>query len=167
MSDNNQKIIELLDRLGLAETDDGFVVKAEIVNGDASNALHVGEGADDAVHHLLGWCGCGMPDAASAYVFNALRHLYDFDASSSAPINGIERRQPAMAPFFTQEYDDRCKAREDARKETFCGNGAEYFFWYWADEKGLIEHGGSVPGWLTDKGRMVLELLHLMQESAQ
>ena len=31
-----------------------------------------------------------------------------------------------------------------------------YLVWYWLDSKDFTEHGGSVPGWLTDKGRDLL-----------
>jgi len=31
-----------------------------------------------------------------------------------------------------------------------------YFAYYVLTEKGLIEHGSSVPGWLTDKGEELL-----------
>lgn len=32
----------------------------------------------------------------------------------------------------------------------------EYFMWYWLDKEEYTEHGGSVPGWLTDKGKQLL-----------
>lgn len=36
---------------------------------------------------------------------------------------------------------------------------AGYLLEYTMDRVGLTEHGGSVPGWLTDKGREILALL--------
>lgn len=39
--------------------------------------------------------------------------------------------------------------------------------WYWLDNKGYTEHGGSVPGWLTEEGWKLLEdLEELMAEAA-
>ena len=38
--------------------------------------------------------------------------------------------------------------------------GPAYFVYYVLDEKGLTEHGVGVPGWLTDKGRKLLEDLN-------
>lgn len=48
---------------------------------------------------------------------------------------------------------------EDGRRSHFASVGAEYFFYYWCANEGLEEHGGAVPGWLTDKGHTVLSLL--------
>ena len=37
------------------------------------------------------------------------------------------------------------------------------FFFYWCDKEGLSDHGVSIPGWLTDRGRLVLEALNEMR----
>jgi hypothetical protein len=37
--------------------------------------------------------------------------------------------------------------------------GVDYFTCYMLTHIGILDHGTSVPGWLTDKGRLVLALL--------
>lgn len=80
---------------------------------------------------LLGSCGCGNPEANVDYVEKMiLHHVADWSTS------------PGRSSQTTQEeYNDP----------------AVQFFLYWADDKGLSEHGSSIFGsWLTDKGRQLL-----------
>lgn len=81
---------------------------------------------------MLDFCGCGSPDEAMNYVGDALRLIVN--------------RQGLAYPEWEKET-----------KKLFNSDGAEYFMWYFLDNKGLTEHGGSVPGWLTDKGKALLE----------
>lgn len=37
--------------------------------------------------------------------------------------------------------------------------GVDYFTYYMLTHIGILDHGTSVPGWLTEKGRLVLALL--------
>ncbi len=86
---------------------------------------------------VLGFCGCGMPDAALEYVRKALQIVDDL-------------KQLVWEKKLTYEQ------WEERKKEVFANKGAEYFMWYFLDNKELTEHGVSVPGWLTKKG---IELL--------
>lgn len=43
--------------------------------------------------------------------------------------------------------------------------GLSCWWLYWIDHIGLTEHGGSVPGWLTDKGKEVLKAMIEIGES--
>ncbi len=79
----------------------------------------------------LGFCGCGMPDELLPYVADALRHVADL--SNNSP----------------DAWDER-------RAELYPVPGSDWFMWEVLNEKGLTEHGGSVPGWLTDKGKALL-----------
>lgn len=83
---------------------------------------------------LLGFCGCGQPDAALRYVLGGL----DLIAEK------INWDDPKSLPDH--------RARERAH---FGSDGAAYFFWYWATNEDLAEHGGSVPGWLTQRGEQI------------
>jgi hypothetical protein len=88
---------------------------------------------------ILGFCGCGCPDESVKYVGKALRLIQDradtWDNRTSMPF---------------EEWKAKCK-------ELFKTSEAEYFMFYYLDSKDLTEHGGSVPGWLTDKGRELME----------
>lgn len=80
---------------------------------------------------VLGFCGCGNPDSAMKYVRDALL-------------------------LVSKKYEigySEWKLRVD---KLFPILGSEYFMWYFLDNKGFTEHGGSVPGWITDKGEELL-----------
>lgn len=124
---------ELLAELGYTATPDG-----EYQNRDG---VVVGADVWDVIHDVFGWCGCGCPDPARQIVFDVFRCVYDKeDPRWVDEIPGFPRRAPAP------EY-------------AWPSVAVEYFFWYWADARDLMEHGTAVPGWLTEKGRTVLELL--------
>lgn len=74
----------------------------------------------------FGWCGCGDPEAALEYVYKYLKGYQDSREG---------------------------KITWEKRDELFSSEGEMYFFLYWADDKGLMEHGTSVwSGWITKKG---------------
>lgn len=82
---------------------------------------------------VLGFCCCGVPEYSLSIVYKALSLLnsyrkdeIDYDSFS----NGC------LKQFGSQEIT--------------------YFIWYTIDEMGLTEHGGSVPGWMTEKGKELL-----------
>jgi hypothetical protein len=79
---------------------------------------------------VLGFCGCGAPELSLAFVRDGLQH--------------IEWRLDSKATWDEKE----AKALE-----LFGSEAGAYFFYYFVDRGDLTEHGGSVPGWLTDKGR--------------
>lgn len=85
---------------------------------------------------ILGFCGCGRPQTAMEYVRASLQNVSD-------------KRN--------MTYDEWAAEK----KKLFTSDGQEYFMWYFLDNKGLTEHGGSVPGWLTVDGE---ELLHDLTE---
>jgi len=84
----------------------------------------------------LGLCGCGHPEDAARYLADVLRH--------------IDRlKYEVWEEKLT--YDEWM----EAGKSLFVNGGAECFTYYFLDNLDLIEHGGSVPGWLTEKGDQV------------
>ena len=103
-------------------------------------------GPDDVFHEeeidvvlggMLGFCGCGMPDEAAAFLFKLLSML---DQRSAI------------------DYKERFNIRDGL----FSGehkNGTAYLLYYFLDKEEITEHGGSVPGWLTEKGQMILDHL--------
>jgi hypothetical protein len=99
---------------------------------------------EDVFLDILGFCGCGMPDAAIRYVRDCLQQVKD--------LGDLDRKNG-----WSESY----KKWENRNKELFVNGGSEYFMWYYLDNKGFTEHGGSVPGWLTEKG---LDLLSDLNE---
>lgn len=85
---------------------------------------------------VLGFCGCGIPEETAEWV---LRGLEAIDRP-------FQREEKEWQAFYPQWQDELRSLYGD-------NDAARYFFWYWCDDKGLTEHGGGVPGWLTDKGK--------------
>lgn len=84
-----------------------------------------------AAQHL-GWCGCGMPEAAAAWLRRALE----------------------AHPSYEHQAVQRSVWGEDA--------GREYVLRYLLDHAAFTEHGGSVGGaWLTERGERVLAALQV------
>lgn len=102
------------------------------------------DSAEDLVSGMLGFCGCGAPDLALDYV--------------GAGLDLVAQR---MALWESQDghAETRFKATEARELEHFGTDGARYFFWYWADGEGFLEHGSLVPGWLTERGKQMLALI--------
>ena len=89
---------------------------------------------------VFGFCTCGAPDAALTLMRDAMRLI-----ELRGPSNPRQHRQ-----WFDEVYVPRLR-------EVFGEfDGAQYVVWYLLEDKGLTEHGGSVPGWLTPKGHEVL-----------
>jgi len=89
----------------------------------------------------LNLCGCGMPEKALLFIRDVLAHVQErFDLE--LPWSETEIRRKAILPTY----------------------GIEYFTFYMLDDLGLLEHGSSVPGWLTDEGKAVLNLLNKFKE---
>lgn len=87
---------------------------------------------------VLGGCGCGCPDENVRYVRDALAL--------------VAEKCPDGADWKIWYAEHRKKT--DA---LFGNQAAEYFMWYWLAENELTEHGGSVPGWLEQRGQDLLE----------
>lgn len=94
---------------------------------------------------FCGFCGCGNGSAALEHVLGGLEIIAE------------------KAPPDRKDFDKWWKKHQADEQAHFGNSGAAYFFYYWAAKQDLTEHGGSVPGWLTDKGK---ELLGLLREWA-
>lgn len=100
------------------------------------------ESAEDFLQiSTLGFCGCGCPEESLGYVRDVLQH-----------IDNLKQ----LVWEKKQTYEEW--AAEGSK--LFSNDGARYFTFYVLDQKELTEHGGSVPGWLTGKGRELLEDLN-------
>lgn len=78
---------------------------------------------------ILGFCCCGRPFESLSYIRRGL------------------------------ELIDEREGHKKRLADHFQTDAAMYFFYYWCDKEELTEHGGSVPGWLTEKGSALLSLL--------
>ena len=85
----------------------------------------------------LNFCGCGSPEDALSFVRSSLRIVSDLKAKVWEKTETWE------------SWDARCNA-------LFGSDGCRYFTFYFLDHHELTEHGGAVPGWLTDKGKELL-----------
>ena len=110
---------------------------------DATGFIHSG---------LMGFCGCGMPEDSLRYVREGMRILRNLQSD-------VDK----------DDVEDHYRRHKEACKAHFGSDGAEYFFWYWLnDTMEWAEHGGSVPGWLTETGEAILadlEQLDLEEET--
>lgn len=90
---------------------------------------------------VLGFCGCGSPGDSLAYILRGLELIGE------------------ASPNERSEWRDWYVGHRARMDEHFKSTGAEYFFLYWCDKEGFTDHGGSVPGWLTESGRSLLAML--------
>lgn len=97
---------------------------------------------EDIVHsHFFGFCGCGDPEGNLQYIRDGLDFIdWRFNVENT-PFEKIKEKQ----------------------LEIFGNEKAAYFFYYWCDKEDLTEHGGSVPGWLSEKGKLILDILKTLK----
>ncbi len=110
----------------------GFEDSDGLYHEDATDLIQCG---------LLGLCGCGGPEDNLSYILAGLALIDE------------------QIPDLKGALDEWWEGHKARIADHFKSPEGEYFFYYWADKEGLTDHGGSVPGWLTDKGRALLSLL--------
>jgi hypothetical protein len=103
---------------------------------------------------ILKFCGCGDQTAALTYVRDVLKHI----DSRNKPHRPASWYTPENRTAWEQEQ----LARAQKDRNFYASVGAEYFVYYMLDHLQLIDHGSMVPGWLSDKGREVLEDLEIL-----
>lgn len=101
----------------------------------------------NSIQTELGFCTCGN-------AYDNLRYIRDGLAHIDSP-----------RPEGNNEWDKWYKQWLADGIALFGNERARYFFFYWADAAELTEHGGSVPGWLTDKGHDLLSCLKAKLEA--
>lgn len=91
--------------------------------------------AEDFIQtHVFGFCGCGNTEDTLKYIRDHMQLLDDHKKNHFGPETGA--------------------------RYTF--SPAEYLVWYELDRVRLTEHGGAVPGWLTQFGEEMLHDLNIM-----
>ena len=96
---------------------------------------------------IIRMCGCGDPESNLRYIQRGLEIVAiraDCFVNGHIDWNALTLSATDM------------RARENSH---FCSDVAKDFFYYWADKEGYTEHGTALPGWLTDKGKHLLDLL--------
>ena len=102
---------------------------------------------------ILGFCGCGIPDETREYVEEGLSII------ESISVFAREHADP-----FSEDFDAFHKAKRQRIVARFTNMESWYFFLYWCDAEKLVEHGSSLPGWLTEKSSNLLSLLRQVKE---
>jgi hypothetical protein len=92
--------------------------------------------------YVIGQCGCGDPTSNVKYVGKMLAYVHDLKQSVWSKDISYEEWQEKGRDLGT--------------------HSSIQFMFYWLDEKGFTEHGGSIPGWLTDEGLELLEDIKAM-----
>lgn len=88
---------------------------------------------------LFGFRGCGCPESNLKFIRDVMEilkwwHFYMKD----------------------KKFDDVYPEYQKRLKDLCSNEGALYLAYYVLHDKGFTEHGGSVPGWLTDNGEELL-----------
>lgn len=88
---------------------------------------------------IIGHCGCGNPE-------NNLKLIYDM-----LIINKRQRDEPAPS-YVGNKWNEHCKKHNDEYKTYIIENWKRFrdFFFYVMTDKDIMEHGGSIPGWVCD-----------------
>lgn len=113
--------------------DNGFEDADGCWHDDADSLLQTG---------ILKFCACGCPEDNLDYILGGLELIAE----------KVPEGDRAAFVAWWEQHQTRVRTH-------FGSDGAAYFFYYWADKEGFTEHGGSVPGWLTDKGTDLLLML--------
>lgn len=89
------------------------------------------EDAEDFLGSFFGFCGCGRPDVALKYMRDCMSHILELEE---------------LVWEKKMSYDDW----EKKQKSLYINEGAMYAIYYLLSDKDITEHGGGVPGWLSN-----------------
>lgn len=96
----------------------------------------------------LGICGCGNPEDTHEVIRQILNIQSDYDNYESVQ----------------KKFSDLCNS--DMENDNY--HGLIQFVLYILNNKGFLEHGGSVGGaWLTEKGKIYLDLLNMAHKISE
>ncbi len=100
--------------------------------------------ADFILTGCFDFCACGSPMEAIKFIKEGLEY--------------IDWRSQEIKAYSGEQYKEAWARIKEQEGVKFASLGGATFFYYWATNENLIEHGGSVPGWLTPKGEKVINL---------
>lgn len=90
--------------------------------------------AEAFLAYKIGMCGCGQPEEGFKYVLAVLRAV--------------------EAQFGRYDKDSDLHSITGPLWHSV---GEREFVLHMLNEHGLLEHGGAIPGWLTPKGREIMD----------
>lgn len=100
-------------------------------------------------YHEIGLCGCGNPE----FTYEVIRQILNIQSKRFDSAETYKERQ--------KHFSDLCNSSMD--NENYYG--LIQFVLYILDDKGFLEHGGSIGGaWLSEKGTIYLDLLNVWTE---
>ena len=103
---------------------------------------------EDLIHNgFFNFCCCGIPENSLRFVWEVLYNLDYIWKHKDSP---------------SEEWSQLWRDWENKQKD----KNAVYFLYYWLDNEGFTEHGGSVPGWLTVDGEDLLKSLNKIFNNA-
>lgn len=111
---------------------------------DAERAL------DNLLITTIGFCGCGHSVDAREVIRKLLQAVFDH-----------QQRNDAETEFSIARGSAEQMWNEMKSAVTDNPDGAVYALLYWLNHAGLLEHGGSVPGWIDESGIKVLKMLQI------
>lgn len=116
----------------------------------ATNGATFGDVETFILEGLMGFCGCGKPWAANKVLYKSLLHI-----ESLCQFRDRNSGIPGSDSQWTKDFDSWNKAGV----ELFGNEGIEMLIYYMLNKAEMIEHGGSVPGWLSPLGESCLKHL--------
>ena len=92
---------------------------------------------------IIGHCGCGQPEENLQLVHDMLTISEEYKKKNNINLTLDEAHKT---------YEERM----DKFKNYICENWERfyYFFFYVMNDKNIMEHGSSVPGWICDQNFM-------------
>jgi hypothetical protein len=110
------------------------------VHYEDENGCHFDDIGEFLQSKILGHCGCGMPEDNLKLVHDMLTIYQDFwDKGQDLKMLSDESKEN----WDKKQQDLKNYVHENWEKFV-------YFFWYVMTDKDIMEHGGSVPGWICD-----------------
>ena len=91
----------------------------------------------DNIWSALDLCGCGNHALTLEFISEGMRILKITDDDDSDE-------------GWTRKWEEQKKFESKYQ-------GGALLLWYFLTNMGFAEHGGSIPGWLTDSGRFMFE----------
>lgn len=106
---------------------------------------------------LLDFCGCGMPEEVLGKMRDVLR--------TQSAIAKAHQEWPKDMKYPNGKATLEMQALHDeAEKAAGVDPASRYLIYYVLTKVGLMEHGGSVPGWPTRFGEELLNFLESTPE---
>jgi|1_EtaG_2_1085319.scaffolds.fasta_scaffold02908_15 hypothetical protein len=124
------------------KSDKGYLVN-EVLYHSAASVFAVG---------MFGFCGCSDVDSFLKMVRDGLQIIHNGTKEFDAIEDKLTPGDPRWKSMLKKEADEN--------KRLIGHDGAQMMLWYVLDREGFIEHGSSVPGWLTDEGEILLSDLN-------